>query len=75
MIDDEDPFLDNGSAYRLGKLPDKQIQDLARRWHWRLGHPGMSKLKAALKEQPDGIPKPTTEQIDALDFCRTYLRH
>ena len=74
MIEEEDPFPDSGHAYRMGKLPDKQIPDVARRLHWRLGHPGITKLKAALKQMPDDADKPTPEQIAGLDFCRTCAR-
>ena len=72
MVDD-DPFPDHvyGRALRMGKLPDKVIPGIAQRWHMRLGHPGISKLKGALKEQHDSVEVPTTAQIDTLEFCRT----
>jgi hypothetical protein len=65
------PSTGNSGAYRLGKLADKDIKDIAQRWHSRLGHPGMGKMREALGEQPSTVEKPTSEQIKSLDFCRT----
>ena len=47
MVEQDDVFPDSGHAYRMGKLPDKQIPDIARRLHWRLGHPGITDLVSA----------------------------
>ena len=69
----ESPF-DKARAYRMGTIGDKVIPDLALRWHSRLGHPGITKLKEAMREQPDTTEKPSTAEIDALGFCRTCAR-
>jgi hypothetical protein len=70
-VDDDDTLPDSGRALRMGTIADKYIPEIAQRWHLRLGHPGITKLKDALKEQPESVAKPTSEQIGALDFCRT----
>ena len=72
--DDTSHSTSNSEAYRFGKLADKFIEDIAQRWHSRLGHPGMGKMRGALSEQPSTVAKPTSEQIKALDFCRTCDR-
>ena len=51
-VDDDDTLPDSGRALRMGTIADKYIPEIAQRWHLRLGHPGITKLKDALKEQP-----------------------